>query len=323
MTTVLADSTTAEDADALVSPLTEVYRLLYAYDPDVTPEADQKKSVDAARAREDLIAQCMKEEGFEYIPNLGVVDYTVIDFREPDNRSWVSQYGYGLMESPFQYEITAAMIKAMTDPNADYIASLDAAGRVEYRATLGGTDSVPGVGGIPARGGGADQPWAGIGCAAWARQQVADEVTPLVSQFKPLLEAADRFEETVARDGTAFEELDGEWQACMADAGQPSFQRQANAYQCFADERERPYVEAIPSFWQTDFDTHMQDPQFAVLFEEEVSLALADLDCREQVNYRTRYDEIRWVLEAEFVSDHQDEVDALRLAAEQAPPATR
>jgi hypothetical protein len=46
----------------------------------------------------------------------------------------------------------------------------------------------------------------------------------------------------------------------------------------------------------------------------EVTLAVADLDCQEQVDLRGRKDAVLRTLEEEFVEQHRDELEAWALA---------
>ncbi len=55
----------------------------------------------------------------------------------------------------------------------------------------------------------------------------------------------------------------------------------------------------------------------AALGEEEVELALADLGCREETDYRQKAQDIQFELEEQFIADHESELEALRAAAEQ------
>lgn len=48
-----------------------------------------------------------------------------------------------------------------------------------------------------------------------------------------------------------------------------------------------------------------------------VALALVDLDCRQQTDYRARHLRIQFDLEQRFVDDHQEELTALKARAEQ------
>ena len=57
------------------------------------------------RQTENLTAECMTEAGWEYIPDtvstvVGVSGPEESSPWEPDNREWVTRYGYGLIRGP-------------------------------------------------------------------------------------------------------------------------------------------------------------------------------------------------------------------------------
>ena len=53
------------------------------------------------------------------------------------------------------------------------------------------------------------------------------------------------------------------------------------------------------------------------LGEKEIALALVDLDCREQTDYRERQADVQRQVEEQFIADHKAELDALVAASEQ------
>jgi hypothetical protein len=53
------------------------------------------------------------------------------------------------------------------------------------------------------------------------------------------------------------------------------------------------------------------------LAEREVELALADLDCREETDYRDRHAAITREVEQQFIDDHKAELDAMIASVEQ------
>jgi hypothetical protein len=59
------------------------------------------------------------------------------------------------------------------------------------------------------------------------------------------------------------------------------------------------------------------DPKLKELKDQEIDMALADLDCREEVDYTLRVAEVTTKLEERFVKDHREEFDALEAAVAQ------
>src|SRR5690349_20703837 len=83
------------------SPLSEY--LSAAWGSDLSPEEQQKKYDEQQVKVEELISECMSEEGFEYVPNTSTGTVMTSDDTEwePDKREWVEKYGYGYVNSPF------------------------------------------------------------------------------------------------------------------------------------------------------------------------------------------------------------------------------
>lgn len=59
------------------------------------------------------------------------------------------------------------------------------------------------------------------------------------------------------------------------------------------------------------------DPKLVTVKDEEIELALADLDCREKTDYTAVHKKVQDALEQRFIDDHRAELDALKADAEQ------
>ncbi len=102
----------------------------------------------------------------------------------------------------------------------------------------------------------------------------------------------------------------------MDAAGHPGFTAQFDAQNSIYEAQSALY-EATPV---DDEGTGSGEPDQAAmddLGEQEITLALADLDCREETDYRQRAEDIQFAVEEQFVADHRSELEALRAAAEQ------
>jgi hypothetical protein len=96
----------------------------------------------------------------------------------------------------------------------------------------------------------------------------------------------------------------------MADGGHSGFAKQADAQTSISDKLNEYYN------GQTEYVE--DDPKLDALGEEEIALAVADLDCREKTNYRDEYEKVQFALEEQFIADNKADLDALKAAAEQA-----
>lgn len=273
---------------------------------------------------EELVAHCMAKEGFEYAPRtqnahgaLAGKAQTQVEWR-PEDRDWVSRYGYGATNSPSSAEemeeVPAPGEGARPqDPNEAYLQGLTEAEQQAYEVALYGEEPELDENGNRV------YKWEEGGC--WGRaEHEAEGAKPWESdEFKPLLEAVDAFY-LAAAASPVYAEVDADWAACMAAAGENGFAKPSDA--------EKSIYELIASY----FDGHrsdegdepdlrvgtMDDPAFARIAETEVQLALLDLDCREKTDYRRRHRTVQFALEQQFIADHREELEALRAAVEQA-----
>ena len=143
-----------ESSVAASSPLGE-----FLGQPDFLddPEAAQAQFAEEERERQDVIAQCMQRQGFEYTP----VDYSQFDtfdeaFDDWGSDEWVAEWGFGITTQRFSQQQVGANLKGwddsqfseaeaeFVDPNQDYVESLSDAERdAYYEALYGGDDAFP------------------------------------------------------------------------------------------------------------------------------------------------------------------------------------
>lgn len=109
-------------------------------------------------------------------------------------------------------------------------------------------------------------------------------------------------------DDAAFDALEAEWSACMAEHGEdfdsPSAARAAVAAQ----------VAAFYSTQEVGADEAAAEPEVVAGSQAEIELALADLDCRERVDFDERYREISHRVQAEYAGRHRGAIDAVEAA---------
>jgi len=292
------------DGGHQVSPLEEYLSIVWG--TNLSPEERVLRDNELNRRQQELVAQCMQEAGFEYHPNLDEVSVNQVqlDWR-PDDRDWVAQYGYGLVHNP-EADVEATPVYEGTEPNRQYIDSLTEAERDAYFAALYGPtiDDENYV-----------WTWEDMGCWGFAQHETAtanpmDLMTS--EEFSPLFEALNQLESdvTLADQRAA---VDREWAACMADQGYPGFEARYDAQNQIGAEVE----EFLKDWWEERGEDPTGTPEMTALGQREVELALADLTCRESVDYQARINNAQFELETRFVSEHRAELEALRSAAEQ------
>lgn len=291
------------------SPLAKYFNAVYG--GELSPEEQERQFAEQQRETEELVAQCMQEQGFEYTPDTSSTSFSSGDGDEwqPDEREWVAQYGYGVVTTPFSEEPPPE--EEYVDPNGDYVASLSESEQTAFYEALHGPmpdeDELPEDGSF-------EYDWTTAGCHGAAQHEVAGEDPSQSEEFKPLFEALDRlYSDMASWPGMA--ELDAQWADCMDAAGQGGHANPMQAQDSVYQEMNEIYESVGMS--EDGMPTGEPD-QAAIdaLGERERELALADLDCREETDYRDRSAEITAEVEQQFIDDHEAELDALVAAAE-------
>jgi hypothetical protein len=305
------DATGASDGAEQESPLAEYLNAVYG--GDLSPEEQEREFAEQQREQEELVAQCMKEEGFEYTPDTSSSSYSASDGTEwePDEREWVAQYGYGAVKSPFSEEPPPPE-EEYVDPNGDYVASLSESEQTAFYEALHGP--MPDEDEM-SEGGEFEYDWSAAGCYGAAQHEVAGEDPSQSEAFKPLFDAINKlYEDTASWPGMA--ELDQEWATCMDTAGQGGHASPTDAQTSIFDDLNKIY-ESVEMSEDGSAPGGPDQAAIDALAEREVELALVDLECREETDYRDRFAEITRTVEQQFIDDHKAELDAMVAAAEQ------
>ncbi|MGO1467956.1 hypothetical protein [Microbacterium gubbeenense] len=308
------------------SPLSKYMSSLY--DAEMSPE-DQQADMEAQELeQEEAVASCMQEEGFEYVPYTGT---SVIagddDAWDPDSRDWVEKYGYGIFSSPWDDE-EAVDEEMPEDPNQEYVDSLSESERMAYESTLYGETPSDEQAEDP------EFDWNSLdqGCYGTAMNETQNmsEIDALYEEFDPLMtKMSELYEAALASDDMV--ELDAEWAACMADTEFTEFAARAEAEASMYEEQEKLYEEQNAVSEEIDWDSAsaeeaeelmnasdpMSTPEWAEAADKERALALADFDCRAEIDYDATSLSIQFELEEQFIADNKADLEAFRAAAEQ------
>ena len=320
MVSVFSDSdaefNVGEQVPDPVSPIDEYLNLVWG--TNLSPEAQiQRHAVESERI-EELVAQCMNDLGFHYIPDPGRrwLDFSSgVEWRTEDPE-WIAQFGFGGTVWPGVRAGTAVSWEGdrpgRPGPNAAFINSLSESEREAFNRALNGT--------FPPDGSDYDfDEWVldpnNQGCRGLAWQQTAF-VIHQSDEFAPLFEAIDQFRENLTLSAT---DADIDWAACMAEAGYTGYQARPD-FQALFNQKARAITTELQeqgraiTRWP---ELPANQPEIAALFEREIETALADLDCRIATNWDARQQAAVFELEAQFVTDHQAQFNALRAAVEQ------
>lgn len=290
--------------------------------PDATDEERQRFYAEQQRKMEELVAQCMTEQGFEYVPYTPPVENPVpVEDTEnmwrPDDKDWVEKYGYGAANNPWQErapepEPMPEPGQEFQDPNQEYVESLTESERDAYYEALHGKQQEPEPGEDFV-----EYDWEKAGCYGRANHEVNGDNPWDDPANKPIIEAMERFWQNMYND-PAFAALDGEWAACMTENGFGGFSKQADAQDSIYQQLNKYWENAPQGEGEQDptFGT-MKDPAYAAIAEQEIPLALADLTCREKTDYRQQQLKIQFAAEEQFIADNKEELDAMKARVEQ------
>lgn len=285
------DFDTAEDARETY-PLDEFLGNLWGI--GLSEDARQRRLEEQDILREEIIAQCMNDVGFTYELDLGNWTLNAGDplLWQPEDIEWVSQWGYGAILAPGNPPgITLTM-----DLDIDYLADLSENEQLAWQWALYGDPDDYG-----------NNP----GCRRQAdtHLQESDPSTYLryEIEFAPLFDALGHFQQGLLAE---ISEADRDWVNCMAENGFPGFERQSDAQESVWDKNG--------ALQRIIYEPELSLPnEIIVLQEYEVTIALADLNCREKTDFRARVDAIRVDEERRFIEDHRQELNALRDVVEQ------
>lgn len=283
---------------------------LTAYVLALSGSADGLDAQDS-RAREHhlalgrQVASCMTDQGFEYIPVPYVptkIAQQTDSLWDVDSPDWVTQYGYGQVVSPVGDEPVVEDEQGFEDPNAAYYQSLTSSEQAAHDEALYGSAVTGGSGETDG------------GCLGAAEEEMTSGDPTLSAEHAPILEAIDEFWQSEGGlPGVA--EANVDWSACMSDRGYPGYTQQndpraeiAEAYALMME--EAPPTDAVTTGTPAD-------DRFTALAAKERELALVDLDCREETDFRSRHDAASLVAQERFMADNRAALDALKSAAEQ------
>ena len=316
-------------SDWVPGPLEEMLDAVRGPMLSANPTQQEAEAFAAAqhRLQEEIIAACMAELGFDYIPrepHLGV-QLSVGGALTPGDVAWGSRefaarFGFGISTADLLHEAPAEPAPPPPDPNAERLEAMSPAEREEWDRALFG-DPAPGAFGpeeLPQKG-----CWGYSMYRLWAVSEGDD------GQFAALAAEADGHRDRVNTDPRVVA-LVGEWAACMTEAGHPGLRAPGlgdgglttalwdewNLLNGWGD----AHAEMLAAW---DWEVHPDGPEWlhpsperiAEFTEREIALAVADFDCRESLDFEARRRAVDLDLQQQFVDRHGPELEAWALHA--------
>ncbi|MDR0627839.1 MAG: hypothetical protein LBG11_11415 [Bifidobacteriaceae bacterium] len=289
---------------------------------------------DASQAndeREAIVADCMKQAGFVYhpLPYGGPLE-------APEDlwlvRSWklyvpplsadraeVEKWGYGIslemetFEEQFEKNRNPEA-KEVSQRNEEYVNSLTPAAQKEYQMALVGFEEVTD---------GPNPEFQGCVGEAYAQVPATKSATDVSDQFEDLYRAVVEVTKWDVGMDTEALALDQEFTSCLSDKGIDfSFLVFEDEYGWTQDVANLNRVSPSTVFQEAyalreDGSLTPEGEDFVGLqaYPRQVEIALADFDCREELDYMNRMMAIQLRVEQEFVDRHRDRLDELEAAA--------
>lgn len=300
----------------------------YSYDEEEQSQEEMQAEADAQNRKvEELVASCMQDQGFDYIPNdtNGGTVYSSDDGLDVEwgTREFAEKYGYGISTDPWgSADLPVDDGTEYVDPNAEYTEAMSESELEAYNEALWGAPQDYVEGEEPQ-----EYDWTTAGCYGAAQHEVYETDGAQTDEFSALEDEISSFWETVQAD-PAVADLHAAWGSCMADAGfdgmtnvnestQPLYD-EWNALQGWEDPEYQAQLEDWD--WEADPDgppaPEADADAVAAFTTKEIETAVADFDCQEEVDFQAEYQRIDHELQQQFVDQHEAELEAWASAAE-------
>ncbi len=314
-------------------------------------ETQAQFAEDALRA-EESIAQCMREQGFEYTPidNSNFTAFSVDEEELPwGSRAWTEKYGHGISTQRFtQTQVGPDLVgwndeqmdsieEPQDDPNQTYVESLSVADQEAYFEALYGDEPELAPDATEAEWEEAYQDFEPNGCEfkAWNDttsfggpeqdffMEFGDEIEDLYERLEADPRVADHIAEVtscMAERGLEYIDMDDlyeEYETKMADIG-PSLTGdpliEAGLDPTTMSEEE------IEAFYETAFDEELSDEDkelLGAIQAEEIEHAVATWDCNgSNLQMEVLFSDIRIEYENDFLAENADRLSEFEATAE-------
>lgn len=322
---------------------------------DFNSDESQAQFAEETTKIEESIAQCMREQGFEYTP-LDQSAFTTFATGDDDlpwgSRAWTEKYGYGITTQRFSQtqvgpdlvgwndEQAAAFEESGdTDPNQAYVESLAPADQDAYYEALWGNEPELEPDATEEEWEEAYANFEPTGCQAEAWEasdtfggpeqdfymEFGDEIDDLYERLEADPRVADHISEVtscMAERGLDYstnnmEELYDKYETAMADIGPNMF---GDPLIEAGLDPEDMTPEEIDEFYESTFDAELSDGDKELLGQlqaEEIEHAIATWDCNgSDLQLEVLFSEIRIEYENDFLAENADRLSEFEATAE-------
>lgn len=279
-------------------PLEEYMFRITGVMPGDPPETNLARLVADRQRREEFVASCMHSQGFAYYPNVIVPTLIIVEDETGlgwETREFAEQFGFGiaadLTRPGHSFESSGA-----TDPNEQLLSAMSPAERTLWQRALWGELQ--------------DGAWSAdsAGCSGAA----AREFEQLVPAQSPMIVwEVDAFWNLLdAETAPDFISLNNEWATCMFSHGFPDLEspRQLEP----ALEREFAILqgrEILPGGAISGIARPVEPEQLRSFQTREINAAIANFDCKAQIHFDERHQQISWEMQQEFIDRFRTDLE--------------
>lgn len=277
---------------------------------------------------EEIVAACMIEQGFEYIP----VDWSAAGsgpVAMPDDLDvewgtieFAEKYGYGATTDPYGDQSSQpedGSGEEFVDPNQEYVDAMSETEREAYYAALYGEPPTEEEM-AESDSGEMEYNWEDSGCSGKAQHEVyemggeggTEDFSALQDDMSAMWEAS--------MADPRLTGLNDEWASCMTEAGYSGM--------AAVGDGENKIYEEVNALWEDAYADAEADPSKEMTEEDykaieesieedrkaitprEIEMAVADFTCRDEIRYDEIQQEVNFEYQQEFVDAHKDELEA-------------
>ncbi|QYH35454.1 hypothetical protein [Salinibacterium sp. M195] len=255
-----------------------------------------------ANAAEELIAECMADEGFTYLPVDQTDNYSFDDSELADRNTeeWVAANGYGYNLTDEQQAAQNEEAENYVDPNQDYVMALSESEQTAYYEVLHGPQPTEEEMNDP------DFSFEPLGCYGTANSEVRGDQIYSDPQYKNLIDSMSKLWEE-QQETPEMKKFNAEWSSCMADAGHPDLATKDAVYDFMNAQSEEAWADGV----------ELSKEKRTELRDQEIDLALADFHCSEDLDFEQKTLAAQFKLEEKFVAENKAELDEMLAAATQ------
>ena len=295
-----------------MGPIDLLFQDMYGSSDEDQGAADQMRT-------EELTAQCMGEQGFEYTP----VDYSAMNagMVAPDESEipwgtleFAKEWGYGITTNPYSDQESAPVDpgQEFVDPNQAYVEAMSATEQEAYYLALYGAQYNQEY----VEGQEYEWKWEEAGCQGFAQHEVyPDSMGDQDSEYAALMDEMNAMYESTIAD-PRLTEIEAGWASCMSDAGYSGLAKVGDAENQIYTKVEPiwndAYADMPPDATEEDYAAVQEeaDAQVSAITTEEIETAVADFTCRDSLKYTETQTDINLEYQQEFYDAHKAELEA-------------